>query len=159
ASSSCEIGAPKSPTTASPMNFSTVPPRTSISSLSRWWYGRKRARTSSGSAASEAAVKPTRSANRTDTTLRSSPFAGAAASGLPQFRQKRALAGLSCEQFEQTGIPASLTCAPTPRNRRLEGRFLGLARAPRAKVYVFGRPGGTPCTAERSLRIGLRNKG
>jgi hypothetical protein len=35
ASSSRDVGAPNKPTTASPMNFSTVPPRSSISSRAR----------------------------------------------------------------------------------------------------------------------------
>ncbi len=65
-------GAPNTAITASPMNFSTVPPYHSISLRNRLWYGRMRARTSSGSAPSEAAVKPIRSQKSTDTTLRSS---------------------------------------------------------------------------------------
>ena len=36
-SSSCETGAPKSPITASPMNFSTEPPCDSSSVLKRSW--------------------------------------------------------------------------------------------------------------------------
>ena len=38
-SSSCATGAPKTAITASPMNFSTVPPRRSSSWRSRAWYG------------------------------------------------------------------------------------------------------------------------
>ena len=38
-SSSCATGAPKSAMTASPMNFSTVPPKRSSSLRSRAWYG------------------------------------------------------------------------------------------------------------------------
>src|SRR5438093_1101360 len=71
ASSSCAAGAPKSAITASPMNFSTVPPKRSSSYRSRSWYGRSIASTSSGSSCSARAVKPTRSAKRTVTTFRS----------------------------------------------------------------------------------------
>jgi hypothetical protein len=35
ASSSCAVGAPKTAMTASPMNFSTVPPKCSISCFTR----------------------------------------------------------------------------------------------------------------------------
>ena len=80
ASSSCATGAPKTAITASPMNFSTVPPYASIRSRTRRWYGSTRAWTSSGSADSDAAVKPTRSQKRTDTTFRSrAPEAAAVA--------------------------------------------------------------------------------
>ncbi len=83
ASSSCATGAPKTAMTASPMNFSTVPPKRSMSALTRSWYGRSVARTSSGSARSERFVKPTRSTKSTETTLRSSPAGAAAAERLP----------------------------------------------------------------------------
>ena len=69
----------------------------------RSWYGRSVARTSSGSARSAPAVKPTRSTKSTETTLRSSP-AGAASSAVPQARQKRARSGFSSPQFGQTII-------------------------------------------------------
>ena len=42
-SSSCATGAPKTAITASPMNFSTVPPKRSSSSRRRAWYGRSSA--------------------------------------------------------------------------------------------------------------------
>src|SRR5215213_5801944 len=66
-SSSWATGAPKTAITASPMNFSTVPPRCSSSERRRSWNGRRIASTSSGSSVSARAVKPT----RTVTTLRS----------------------------------------------------------------------------------------
>ena len=69
--------------TASPMNFSTVPPKRSMSALTRSWYGRRVARTSSGSARSERSVKPTRSTNRTETTFRSSPAGASRGQRLP----------------------------------------------------------------------------
>ena len=70
-SSSCAVGAPNSAITASPMNFSTVPPWRSSSARTRSWYGPRSASTSSGSSAPRAAVKPTRSQKTTVTTLRS----------------------------------------------------------------------------------------
>ena len=70
-SSSCAVGAPKSAMTASPMNFSTVPPWRSSSARTRSWYGPRSASTSSGSIDSARAVKPTRSQKTTVTTLRS----------------------------------------------------------------------------------------
>ena len=70
-SSSCAVGAPNSAMTASPMNFSTVPPWRSSSARTRSWYGRRSASTSSGSIDSARAVKPTRSQKTTVTTLRS----------------------------------------------------------------------------------------
>ena len=70
-SSSCATGAPKSAITASPMNFSTVPPWRSSSVRTRAWYGRRSASTSSGSIVSARCVKPTRSQKTTVTTLRS----------------------------------------------------------------------------------------
>ena len=62
-SSPCATGAPKTAITASPMNFSTVPPNASISARRREWYWLRRARTSSGSRRSARAVNPSRSAN------------------------------------------------------------------------------------------------
>ena len=88
--------------TASPMNFSTVPPKDSIVVRTRAKYGAWMARTSSGSSCSERAVKPTRSTKRTVTIFRSSASAGAkAASGAPQALQKRAPAGFSFPQLVQ----------------------------------------------------------
>src|SRR5437667_330956 len=70
-SSSRVTGAPNSAITASPMNFSTVPPQRSSSYRSRSWYGASTACTSSGSSCSARDVKPTRSANRTVRIFRS----------------------------------------------------------------------------------------
>ena len=65
--------------------------------------GRSRARTSSGSARSAAAVKPTRSQNSTDTTFRSSSAApgAASASGVPQKPQNWKPSGFSRPQAGQ----------------------------------------------------------
>ena len=102
-SSSCAVGAPKSATTASPMNFSTVPPKRSSSPRRCAWYGASRPRTSSGSSCSARAVKPTRSAKSTVTTLRSSRAGAAgASSAAPHAWQNRAVSGFSAEQLGQT---------------------------------------------------------
>jgi hypothetical protein len=104
ASSSRALGAPKTAITASPTNLSSVPPQRSISDFARAWYACSRSRTSSGSADSDAAVKPTRSTKSTDTTLRSSRAVGAASRGAPHARQKRARSGFSSLQCRQTRV-------------------------------------------------------
>ncbi len=82
------------------MNFSTVPPNASICARSSAWYGRTVARTSSGSALSDRAVNPTRSQNRTETTLRSVPGGAAGAvSGLAHSKQNFACSGFSVPQL------------------------------------------------------------
>src|SRR6266498_2262820 len=104
-SSSWTMGAPNTATTASPMNFSTVPPWRSMARRSRVKYELRVARTSSGSERSERVVKPTRSQKSTVTTLRSSPRVGAASrSRVPQARQNKAMARLPWPQFGQAGI-------------------------------------------------------
>ena len=109
-SSSCATGAPKTAITASPMNFSTVPPKRSSSSRRRAWYGRRSERTSSGSICSARDVKPTRSAKRTVTTFRSSSRVSAAAtSGAPHALQKRAPSGFSWLQREHVIIATKPT--------------------------------------------------
>src|SRR6266545_4050865 len=93
-SSSCATGAPKAAITASPMNFSTVPPKRSISDRRRAKYGESMARTSSGSSCSARPVKPTRSAKKTLTIFRSSrAIACSAASGAVQALQSVRLLG------------------------------------------------------------------
>ena len=79
ASSSCAVGAPQTAITASPMNFSTVPPYRAITSDARSKYRPSTARTSSASRSSAKGVNPTRSANRIDTTRRSVDGPGRAA--------------------------------------------------------------------------------
>jgi hypothetical protein len=101
-SSSWETGAPNTATTASPMNFSTVPPNRSSSWRNRSWYGARIARTSSGSSVSARAVEPTMSAKTTVTTFRSSRAAFAVwVRGAPQAAQKRASSSLSLPHREQ----------------------------------------------------------
>ena len=82
ASSSWATGAPQTAMTASPMNFSTVPPYRSTISRATWKYPSRNSRTRSGSSPSLRAVKPTRSANRIETRRRS-VTAGSAAGLLP----------------------------------------------------------------------------
>ena len=65
ASSSRATGAPQTAITASPMNFSTVPPYRPITSPARSKYRVRVSRTSSASRSAAYGVKPTRSANRT----------------------------------------------------------------------------------------------
>ena len=77
ASSSCATGAPNTAITASPMNFSTVPPKLSNTWRRVAWNGASVPRTSSTSSCSLRLVNPTRSANSTETTLRSSIRSGA----------------------------------------------------------------------------------
>ena len=101
-SSSCATGAPKSATTASPMNFSTVPPKCSSSDRSRCQYGASMARTSSGSSCSDREVNPTRSANSTVTTLRSSRRAALVGwRGAPHIPHIRNPSGFSWPQLGQ----------------------------------------------------------
>ena len=121
-SSSWAVGAPKTAMTASPMNFSTVPPCHSICLRSSWWYGRIRARTSSGSARSEAAVKPIKSQKRTDTTLRSSRAPGPCRpNGARQYGQNGNWPGSSLPQLLQITQPSPRR-ASSPTSTRLYGR-------------------------------------
>src|SRR5262249_14784412 len=125
ASSSRATGAPQTAITASPMNFSTVPPYRPIRAEHSSKYRLRSPRTSSASRPSEYVVNPTRSANRMLTTRRSAtgpgPFApvvaglargaglgaaGAAAlapacSGVAHSEQNLAVGGLIVPQFGQ----------------------------------------------------------
>ncbi len=95
ASSSCIVGTPKTAMTASPMNFSTVPPNSSI--CSRVWakYRSVTVRRVSGSSVSDSTVESTRSQKTTVTSLRSAVDGADAATwrGVPQCGQKRASGG------------------------------------------------------------------
>ena len=101
-SSSWAVGAPKTAITASPMNFSTVPPWRSSSARTRAWYGESRPRTSSGSSRSACAVKPTRSTKTMVTVLRSSP---------PAARSPRAARRRNC----RTGLRPGSRCRSSGR--------------------------------------------
>ncbi len=110
ASSSRTTGTPNTAITASPMNFSGVPPRAVISALIASKYRSVTARRVSGSSTPDRAVEPTRSQKSTVTGLRSSAGGGAAgagtgaavaavpaaAHGVPQDEQNRAVGGRSC---------------------------------------------------------------
>jgi hypothetical protein len=99
-SSSCTSGAPNTAITASPMNFSTVPPCRSSSARTWAWYGESTPRTSSGSSRSACAVNPTRSTKITVTVFRSSRSAPSSVwSGLAHALQNRAPSGFCSPQF------------------------------------------------------------
>src|SRR3989442_14969172 len=66
------------------------------------------ARTSSGSARSDLAVKPTRSQKRTETTFRSSAGGTDASSEAAQRPQNRKPSGFSWPQFAQTNTEAGV---------------------------------------------------
>src|SRR3954453_5000100 len=111
--------------TASPMNFSTTPPKDSISARTRSWYGVRIPRTSSGSRRSARVVKPTRSTKMTLTNRRSSCGEPASAcSSEPQARQKRAISGFSCRQRGQRRTSKHYDGAPLS-----DLRSLGRSRA------------------------------
>ncbi len=132
ASSSCATGAPKIATTASPMNFSTVPPKPCSSSCRRVRYGASRAWMSSGSAPSAAAVEPTRSAYRQVTVFRSSctdftDGAGGRAAGLLELR-----AAARAEGVGRVGLRAALRAAHVEPRAALHaesGALAGLGAA------------------------------
>ena len=71
ASSSWAVGTPHTAITASPMNFSTVPPYRPMTVRHRSKYPVSSSRTSSASRDSDSDVNPTRSPKRTDVTRRS----------------------------------------------------------------------------------------
>jgi hypothetical protein len=98
---SCTAGTPKTPTTASPMNFSTVPPCDSMALRARAAYEFRMRSTSSGSAASVMAVKLTRSQIRVLTTLRSSAISGGDAREAAHLGQKAKSSGASKPQEGQ----------------------------------------------------------
>src|SRR6266571_1507647 len=113
-SSSLATGVPHTAMTASPMNFSMVPPYRVITCRHVSKYRERISRTSSASRVSERAVKPTRSANRTETSRRSAtgvasdPLAvpGAvvapSASDVPHSPQNFAPASFDVPQFGQS---------------------------------------------------------
>ena len=90
-SSSCRTGTPNTAMTASPMNFSTVPPWRSMTPRISAKYRVITSWRASGSRRSPSAVKPLTSANTTVTVLRAcrSPTAGVASDD-PQAKQNLA---------------------------------------------------------------------
>ena len=122
ASSSWATGAPNTPIAASPMNLSSAPPNRSISSFAIAWNGISVRRTSSGSAWSERDVNPARSANRIETTRRSSTGASSgpvSCRGVPQFGQNRPPGGTSVPHTAQVA-PSG---APHPAQNRASSLF------------------------------------
>ena len=78
---------PKTAITASPMNFSTVPPCCSMSAFIAPKYRVMSARVASGSWRSPSCVDPATSANSTETVLRTSR--GRASTGASRAPQRR----------------------------------------------------------------------
>ena len=118
ASSSCAAGEPQTATTASPMNFSMVPPWRSTIARAVSKYRDSSSRTSSGSRPSAWVVKPTRSVNSTDTIRRSAAGSscGAGASiGEPQAPQNRSSGSFA---VPHAGHRASSGVPQLPQNRR-----------------------------------------
>jgi len=91
-SSSCATGTPNTTITASPMNFSTVPPGVRFPGASR-----RRTRRSPPHMfrCSRRPSRPTRSANRTVTSFRSSPGGAGGGTLVPEAGQNRASCGRS----------------------------------------------------------------
>ena len=131
ASSSRATGAPHTAMTASPMNFSIVPPYRPITSEARSKYRVRSSRTSSASRPSENVVNPTRSTNSTLTSRRSAtgadtspdveysmgvsatptrPSAGLGRRRVAQFVQNSALGGLTVPQVGQPGASGFPQC-------------------------------------------------
>src|SRR5262245_38367040 len=127
ASSSVAGGVPQTAMTASPMNFSTVPPYREMSRRQVSKYLDRSSRTSSASRDSESVVNPTRSAKRTETRRRSAAcFSGTAGGGvaaagasatsseLPQSPQNRFPGGFEAPHDAQTDASAF---PQSPQNR------------------------------------------
>jgi len=111
ASSSWTAGTPKTAITASPMNFSTVPPWRSRISFADANVRPRMRRIDSGSSRSPMAVEPVTSLKRIVTVLRTSracPAPGAAPSAAPQLPQKRKPSGFVPPQDAHVAMPGSL---------------------------------------------------
>ena len=109
-SSSCDWGTPNTAITASPMNFSTVPPNAAAACDSSLYTSASSARRCSASTRIASSVEPARSANSTVASLRSSPPADAGVSGRPQLGQKRAPSGTALPHAGQVK-PSAWCCA------------------------------------------------
>ena len=146
-SSSCTTGTPKTPTTASPMNFSTVPPWDSMALVARHRSTRRaRHRRPRGRRPRSCAVKETRSQNRVVTVLRSSTLEGAAASFVAHLGQNAILVGgfkAAAGAGDHLDRPA---CGGTPGSRR---RIL--STSPRLCVPILLRRV-RPCAVGRTRR-------
>ena len=155
-SSSCATGAPNAATTASPMNFSTVPPNRSISSAIASKKGRSTARRSSGSRRAAISVEAVRSAKSMVTTLRSSTCTRTAADGSrgePQLPQKRLPGRFSVPQaahIRTRDVPQA------PQKRFAAGlaapqlgHAMSVTPAPPPTAIRRGSAGGHPCWRSR----------
>ena len=159
ASSSCAVGAPQTAMTASPMNFSTVPPYRPMTSRGDLEVaGQSVSRTSSASRSSANGVKPTRSANRTDTSRRSAMGAascsgrtatggrdsrGPPPAGLRIRRRTSPLAG----SRPQLGQPAARRDAHSMQNfatRLILGAAVRADHLPRDSRTYLGQEGSAP---------------
>ncbi len=148
ASSSRTTGTPNTAMTASPMNFSGVPPRATIWALIASKYRRVTVRRVSGSSTPDRAVEPTRSQNSTVTGLRSSSAGGATgagaaagpAHGVPQDEQNRAVEGSSCRHEGQVMAGPQLSWSNSPR------------RTVRWLIRSWGARAGPPSWRERPRR-------
>ena len=110
-SSSCTRGTPKAAITASPMNFSTVPPSASISARMAAKKAPITSFSPSASSRSPSAVEPVMSANSTVTTLRSSTSRG---------RRERELRAAAVAEARLVGVlaPAALAASARRKPRR-----------------------------------------
>ena len=160
ASSSWATGAPKRARRPSPTILSTRPPKSAMSAASRSKQRSTRFLTCSGSRRSASVVNPTRSANSTVTTRRSSPRC---TSGWPQLAQNRASGAATAPQAPQvtpavalspvatTGVYGASLRRLTP-NPPCDGR-----RPDRRLVLPFGgAPGGMAQGASPGRRRAAR---
>ncbi len=121
ASSSWALGIPKTAITASPMNFSTVPPWKVITRSARRKAVSISSRSGSGSRCSPSSVDPTTSAKSTVTSLRAA--VPVVRKGVPQPRQNLARGGLRSPQSSQTSSTATNPMLPYPRDGSGEPGF------------------------------------
>ena len=138
ASSSRSSSMPNIATTASPMNFSTLPPCRSAIARAAEKYLDRTADNASGSRRSAMVVDSTRSVNSTVIVLRRSPLFAVRVTGDPHWAQNRA---------------PSMT--PAPHVGQLKGdisRRSAIRRAARRRRARTGTPGRTPHRAEASRR-------
>ena len=130
-SSSWATGAPKIATTASPMNFSTVPPYRSSSTRRFSNTVPRNARTSSGSSCSASSVEPTTSAKRTLTKRRSSLGPRCSpVSAVPHVGQKAKRSSTGDPQDSHT-VPSG---EPQPAQKRAPSSFSN----PHAAQLILG---------------------
>src|SRR4029077_10018467 len=146
ASSSWTFGTPKTAITASPMNFSTVPPCRSRAARISSKYRDITRRSDSGSSRSPIAVDPVTSQKTTVTVLRVSCCATGSASGAAHAGQNAKSSGLSRPQFAQVSIHRRVIGGRNPEQVsdgriQLRVRPIG-ARSGPARLQDRGREGG-----------------